>query len=105
MQREELKFINTLRKKEETVRLYLDQQMKKNESEHALVMKLTQMKFKSLETHLKKLLSGVEGKEREMKRKVENNNAQLAQKIAELDLEQKLVQKESHHIIDMEVCK
>jgi hypothetical protein len=102
--REEIKFREHLRKKEEVVRRHLDEQIKRKESQQMGVIKRCRSEYKELESRLKIALSEVETKEREMRRILAANNTTFIQKITELDLKEKLIREEAQHVVDMEVC-
>ena len=102
--KEEIKFREHLRKKEELVRRRLEEQMKGHQSEQVRAIETCRNEYKILESRLKTALSEVEAKEREMKRKLATNHTTFLQKIAEFDLKEKVIREEAKHIVDMEVC-
>jgi hypothetical protein len=103
--REEEKFRKHLRKKEEDVRRFLEQQIKRNEEDHTSVLEACRREYFSLESRLKKALAGIETKEREMKRKMDELEGLHEKKLVDLDLKEKILRKETQHLIDSEVSK
>lgn len=85
-QKEEDKFRKHLKKKEEEVRKYLQHQIQKNEDSHSEAMKTCRNEYLKLELRLKKALVGVESKERETKRKMDDAESAHQKKMNELEL-------------------
>lgn len=90
----EIAFREHLRKKEETVRLVLDNQLKKNEEDQSMILGKYRDEYKKLESRLKVALTEIEAKERDMNRQLTDMKVKLS-----------VSKEESQHAVDCEVSK
>ena len=92
--RTEAAFREHLRKKEETVKLVLENQMKKNNEEQTMILGKFRDEYKKLESRLKVALTEIEAKERDMNRQLTDMKVKLS-----------VFKEESQHAVDCEISK
>ncbi|CAN0478608.1 unnamed protein product, partial [Ectocarpus sp. 12 AP-2014] len=98
---EEAKFAKRLREKDEA----LEQKWEAREATRRRELSHAQADYSKLEGKLRKALSEVEGRERQLKAREESWKTDHAQKLSELQLLQRRLREETKHQVDLERMK